>query len=141
VQGGRIEPSDRIGGQHVSGGKARQILIRQCGIRFTCWHATEEDAETLLHSTLAAVRKSCHNSVVFSEETWDDQADNEDGHERRGTSISFIATFNIPVFDTIFPVTGPLTHEHETLFGPALYGAATFGNCTYGAITLFDSCL
>jgi hypothetical protein len=83
----------------------RQLLVREFQIEFWCHGVPDKDgvglfgeAEQLLEDTIAAVRNVAHHSVEFSDETWVDQQDGGDGFQRSGSTITFLATIQIPLY-------------------------------------------
>jgi hypothetical protein len=116
AQGGDIITPDLVGGVKI--GQARQNIrrLRLFSVKVWCHGANEEQAEQLLHNSIAALDRMAHNSVAFGSEVWEDQSENSDGFERRGTMISFQVVFSVPVFSGAEPLSMAESIEAETDF-------------------------
>lgn len=79
---------------------ARRLLLRRFQIDWQCHGEPDfSDAEQLYLAVLCLVRRACHHSVVFSNESWVDQQAGDDGFDRYGSVITFTSVIDIPVFD------------------------------------------
>lgn len=107
-----IKEADRIGGgtflDDANTQQARIVLVRQFRIEWWCFGAPTNPqrapdyttAELTYLTTLLTIRNLWHNSVQFSDEEWLDQKPQGDGFERSGTTITFVSTVQIPIYDT-----------------------------------------
>lgn len=116
--GGVIEYPDRVG-EHVTeaGIKSRIVAVRARTILVMCHGQTEEQAEQLLHNTIAAARNVLHNSVRFGAESWLDQSEGDDGFVRHGRLVSWEFTWQTPVFDVQRPLTVITGFDETETFG------------------------
>lgn len=94
-----IDPVDMPGGRLRDGGRERAIALRRLVIEWQCHGKSFFEAEELYLDVLRSIRSKAHNSVQFSNERWIDQEDGSDGFDKFGTLISFIATFDVPVYE------------------------------------------
>lgn len=104
--GGPLEYPDRVGeGVTEAGVKARIIAVRTRTLQLHCHGQTEEQAENLLHNTIAAARNALHGSIRFGSEEWVDQQPGGDGFVRHGRLVVWELTWQTPVFDVQRPLT------------------------------------
>jgi hypothetical protein len=116
----QIDPTNQPGEQEqtddVGTFRARRLYTRWFNVRFVVCDTDFETCEGLYLDLLKAIRKTYHNGVRFSGETWIDQGEGADGFYANGRVIEFQTTFEIPVWDKkkyLTTVTGITTNCTE----------------------------
>lgn len=113
--GGNINSPDRVGHGVIAANQRSKIRrIRNFNIECNVWGGDAEQAEQLTHNAIEVWAKLATNSVQFEAEEWIDQAEGADGWDKRGSLIRFTATFDIPVYSEVKPLTIVTSTTHTT---------------------------
>lgn len=90
----------------------RILLLRDFLIHWEVWDVSFGATEALYLDLLRTLRNRYHHSISFSNETWDDQQEGQDGWDKLGTVISFDSFVVLPVYD-YSPIRVALTNTPQ----------------------------
>lgn len=90
----------------------RILLLRDFLIHWEVWDKSFGETEALYLEVLRTLRYQNHHSIVFSNETWDDQQEGNDGWDKHGTVISFDSFIALPVYERA-PIRVALTQDPQ----------------------------
>jgi hypothetical protein len=93
-----LRQPDRPGDGNFSNA-GRILLLRDFLIHWQVWDLSFGDTEALYLDVLRTLRNQNHHSITFSNETWDDQQEEQDGWDKLGTTISFDSFITMPVYE------------------------------------------
>lgn len=102
---------DRHGdGNYANAG--RILLLRDFLIHWQIWDLSFELTENLMLDLVRTLRKQNHHTITFMNEVWEDQQDEQDGWDKRGTLVSLDCTIALPIYEQA-PIRVPLTGNPE----------------------------
>ena len=79
----------------------RILLLRDFLIHWKFWDVDFGTAEALMLKVVRLLRHQNHHSITFSNETWEDQEENQDGWDKLGTVISLDCYVTLPIYDAV----------------------------------------